>query len=574
MAIYEYPYTDFNEYNLDWIIKTCKNLVTEWAETKTEWGDMQTEWEDMQNYINNYFNNLDVSQEISDKIDKMVLNGTFQSIVAPFFAEAIAEVPTIVSDWIANNLMQETGYVIDSSLTVANAGADAKVTGDNIRDIYKNNLNIHTEKFYGTDNIDTGKLYSNTDGNKTSGAQWCCSSELIPIPTELMFVGCDNNDIYVTCFDENRTYISYVRARPKANSNVTRQITPIGTRFIGLSCNDNTLSSLKVEALLGSNIIEYPYDGDYYYFTEHYEQTGTISTNTSFDVIQTAIDENKLIYTNTRYAHNVSCFGGVSGNAYIGEATYTNIGKRSRIYTPLSGTKYVRYNILKSETNGTNQSVVFYTVTKTDKILAIGDSLTWIDDSNVTGLSANLAWGWQKNIERNGYMVDSKTENGGTITVSGDANSLYTAIVTNSFDVSSYDIIILFAGTNDVLYSEPLGSEPTTYYNNTWDSATFNGALYGLLEYIRTNNDSCKIIICTMVKSMATQRNYTLVKPYNDALKYACDFYGCYLLDLTKKLNVTPNTNNFSEFFYDNTHLNLDGMNRLGDIMLKAIEDC
>ena len=574
MAVYEYPYTDFNEYNLDWLIKTCRDLVDQWASVQQEWSDTEAAWEDMKNYINNYFNNLDVSQEISDKIDAMIANGTFQAIVAPFFADAIAAVPGVVSDWISDNLLQETGYVIDSSLTVTNAAADAKVAGDEIRDIYKNNLNVNIEKFYGSDNIDTGKLYSNTDGHKTSGAQWCCSSQLIPIPTELMFVGCDNNDIYITCFDEDGVYISYVRARPKANANVTRQITPIGTRYIGLSCQDNTLTSLQVEALLGSDVIEYPYDGDYYYFTEHYEEGGTLSTNSNFDVIQTAFDENEVMYTNTRYAHQMSCFGGVSGNSYIGEGTYINIGKRSRIYTPLAGTKYVRLNILKSETNGSNQSVVFYKVTKTEKILAIGDSLTWLDDSNVGALGASLYWGWQKNVQRAGYQIDSKTENGGTITVSGDANSLYTAIVTNSYNVSGYDIIILFAGTNDVLYSEPIGTAPTSYYGNTWDSTKFNGALYGILDYIRANNTECKIIICTMIKSEAGSRNYTAVTPYNDALKYAADFYGCDLLDLAKKLNITPNTDNFNEFFYDNTHLNLKGMNRLGKIMLNAIEDC
>ena len=73
--INKYPYTDFNEYNMDWIIKTVKDLTVQWAETHQEWSDVKTEWENYKNYIDNYFDNLDLSQEVSDKIDQMAADG-------------------------------------------------------------------------------------------------------------------------------------------------------------------------------------------------------------------------------------------------------------------------------------------------------------------------------------------------------------------------------------------------------------------------------------------------------------------------------------------------------------------
>lgn len=49
------------------------------------------------------------------------------------YADHIADpVGGIVTQWIEDNLQQETGYVIDGGLTVANAAADAKVVGDNL----------------------------------------------------------------------------------------------------------------------------------------------------------------------------------------------------------------------------------------------------------------------------------------------------------------------------------------------------------------------------------------------------------------------------------------------------------
>lgn len=127
--INKYPYTDFNEYNMDWIIKTVKDLTVQWAETHQEWKDVQTEWKNYKNYIDTYFANLDLTQEVSTILYQMADDGTIYNIFHDTAASVAADV---TSDWIADNLLQETGYVIDTSLTVANAAADAKATGDRI----------------------------------------------------------------------------------------------------------------------------------------------------------------------------------------------------------------------------------------------------------------------------------------------------------------------------------------------------------------------------------------------------------------------------------------------------------
>lgn len=131
--INEYPYSDFNEYNMDWIIKTVKDLSVAWAETKTEWGDMQTEWTNYKNYIDNYFAQLDLQEEVNTKIDQMTEQGYFSDLFNTLFrSDVITEAGSVTSAWIDANLSQEVGYVIDDSLTVSNAAADAKVTGDHI----------------------------------------------------------------------------------------------------------------------------------------------------------------------------------------------------------------------------------------------------------------------------------------------------------------------------------------------------------------------------------------------------------------------------------------------------------
>lgn len=132
MAVYEYPYTDFNEYNLDWCIKRIRDLTDEWAATHTEWEDTKTEWEGYKNYIDNYFNTLDVQANIDAKINKMIMDGTFESIIRPFFNDAIADVPNVVTSWLDDHIDPDSGYVIDDTLTIEDAAADAKAVGDRI----------------------------------------------------------------------------------------------------------------------------------------------------------------------------------------------------------------------------------------------------------------------------------------------------------------------------------------------------------------------------------------------------------------------------------------------------------
>lgn len=86
----------------------------------------------LQNYVNNYFDNLDVQEAINTKLDEMALNGSLTNLIEPL-------VPDIVADWLSEHITPTTP-AIDNTLTVSGAGADAKVTGDQIA-LVKNIIN-------------------------------------------------------------------------------------------------------------------------------------------------------------------------------------------------------------------------------------------------------------------------------------------------------------------------------------------------------------------------------------------------------------------------------------------------
>lgn len=162
MITFDYPYTDMHELNLDWFLAKFKELVE-------NWNNVESDWNSLHDYVKNYFENLNVQTEIDNKINTMIADGTFADIVSPFVTAALpalvagqlpdvvaaqissvvasqisavvdAQLPAVaaqaaadeVGAWLAAHIDPDTGYVIDDTLTVQGAAADAKAAGDAI----------------------------------------------------------------------------------------------------------------------------------------------------------------------------------------------------------------------------------------------------------------------------------------------------------------------------------------------------------------------------------------------------------------------------------------------------------
>ena len=121
-----YPYTNWHNVNLDWVLERVK----EWGEmvkaNDQAFKDLQEANEAFKQYVTEYMQNLDIQVQIDDKLDRMFESGELTDYLQPY-------VSTTVTNWLDEHITEPEGVIIDSSLTVAGAAADAKKTGDGIR---------------------------------------------------------------------------------------------------------------------------------------------------------------------------------------------------------------------------------------------------------------------------------------------------------------------------------------------------------------------------------------------------------------------------------------------------------
>lgn len=74
MAFSNFPYTDFHNLNLDWLVGTVKDLDTKWDNYYTKWNKWQA---DVQNYIDN----LDYIAAIDNYLDALKASGELSNII-------------------------------------------------------------------------------------------------------------------------------------------------------------------------------------------------------------------------------------------------------------------------------------------------------------------------------------------------------------------------------------------------------------------------------------------------------------------------------------------------------------
>lgn len=117
-----YPYTDFHELNLDWIISKIKevkdSVIAAAASEEAAAGSAES------------------ATESAEAAAGSAESAAESAADAKNYADNIADpVSGLVTTWLEDNITEDPTVVIDASLSIAGAAADAKATGDAIADL-------------------------------------------------------------------------------------------------------------------------------------------------------------------------------------------------------------------------------------------------------------------------------------------------------------------------------------------------------------------------------------------------------------------------------------------------------
>lgn len=79
------PYTNFHELNQDWFLQEFNKIVAQWKAMQKNFDSLQDAFNDLKSYVQDYFKNLDVQEEINNKLDNMINSGEMDNIFAKYF---------------------------------------------------------------------------------------------------------------------------------------------------------------------------------------------------------------------------------------------------------------------------------------------------------------------------------------------------------------------------------------------------------------------------------------------------------------------------------------------------------
>lgn len=97
--MFKFPYTNFHEMNLTWIVETVKKLVDEWAEMQGDFDDFRGDFEELKKFVTDYFAKLEIDKEMRKILEEMKESGELSEIISEALLQgALARVnkPTIL----------------------------------------------------------------------------------------------------------------------------------------------------------------------------------------------------------------------------------------------------------------------------------------------------------------------------------------------------------------------------------------------------------------------------------------------------------------------------------------------
>lgn len=145
-------YTELQDYVNDTLDDYAETYNDFEGRVTTTTENLMNAFATLQGFINDYFENLDVQEEIDNKLDEMVLDGTLDDLIEPIVENILnSNVPVAVGAWLEQYVDPTTMPMVDYSLKISGAAGDSETTGESFNaDRVKMDI-LHNTVNYGYD---------------------------------------------------------------------------------------------------------------------------------------------------------------------------------------------------------------------------------------------------------------------------------------------------------------------------------------------------------------------------------------------------------------------------------------
>lgn len=573
-------------------------------------------YNDLHDYVQDYFDNLDVQEEINNKLDEMATSGELQQIVNNIFEILENQIQTLASgspipvsstsqmtntSKIYVNTTDGKWYYYDGdsweiggtyqSTGISNSSIDILMLDDKLKSnffsFYGNNIDLGTG--YQGYMTRTGQI-NNTDANYiyysiplTLGKIYTYSGKNMSQVCGLVVKDSSNNVVYAAGTQAETKFVSLIF---RANENgltaylsyKLSEITNKGTLNAytsGLRELTDIYNNLKY-----TNTIPLVAEIDGKYVASNTITVGENTTDIAMGTINHGITKiyqltNGHTYNFTGYNYASVCGLLIIGlDRYVYYASSTSGGvpitSFSYTYTATSDGFIILSSANPSEMPFTIELVetnveINYETNKLNglKLGADGDSLMHGNENNNVSYADLIA-------SENNMSLNKNAVGGGTIATgtysAGETPRHWICESVLNLDANC-NVVIVNGGVNDYWNNVPLGSI-TPDYTTTVDSSTFYGGLETLFRNLLSRFPNKKIAFITNhnINNILTQNNSINLKfkNYYDAIIETAQKYAIPVIDMTKNSQLNTGIAYFKNTYTvnsDGVHPNTNGYN-------------
>lgn len=103
------PYSNFHELNQDWFLNEFNKVLEQWKAMQKNFDSLHDAFNDLKSYVQDYFKNLNVQDEINNKLDSLVADGYFDTFLNNYFKNLKKRVFILIGDSYGENPYEYKG---------------------------------------------------------------------------------------------------------------------------------------------------------------------------------------------------------------------------------------------------------------------------------------------------------------------------------------------------------------------------------------------------------------------------------------------------------------------------------